>query len=176
MSFAADRSGLNRLLKYLGLIIAAGILYVLLDFAIDVRPSGVQSSYRFNIEELTPDQARILRRDNLSVLIIKRSAESIAELKQHLDHLQDPESRRSTQPEYATNLLRSKHPEYFVGYAIGTDLGCSLEVIESGLKEICSKARYDFAGRALLGDKKFQNLAIPDYTFTDDFKTLTIRP
>ncbi len=176
MSFAADRSGLNRLLKYLGLVIVAAILYVLLDFAIDVRPPVVQSSYRFNIAELSPDQARILRQDNLSVLVIKRSAESIAELEQHLDRLQDPESRRSNQPEFATNLLRSRHPEYFVSYAIGTDLGCNLEVIDSGLKEICSKARYDFAGRALLGDNKFQNLAIPDYTFTNNFKTLTIRP
>jgi hypothetical protein len=176
MPVAADRNGLKRSIKYFTIVLAAAFSYVLLDFTFDLRPPGVHGSYQFNVNGLPLDQARILRQDNLSVLVIRRSAATISALGQNLAGLQDPESERSRQPRSAANLLRSSHPEYFVSYAIGTDFGCGLEVGESAIKEICGRARYDFAGRALQGDNKFLNLAVPDYTFTDNFKTLTIRP
>ncbi len=157
-------------------ILGMAVLYVLVDFAIDIRPSGVQSSYHFKIRTLTPDVPTFLRQDNLVIVVIARSAASIAGLKQVVVNLQDPESRRSNQPAFATNTLRSRHAEYFVGYAIGTHLGCVLEAFERGLREICSNAGYDYAGRALQGENKFRNLAIPDYNFSNDFNTLTIRP
>ena len=152
------------------------MLYVLLDFTIDLRPSRVQSSYQLSVEEWPIDQARILRRDNQSILVIRRSAETIAQLNRALADLQDPGSKHSHQPVFATNALRSKHPELFVSYATGTDLGCGLEVVNRELKEICGDARYDFAGRALQGAREFQNLTIPDYNFSDNFTKLTIRP
>lgn len=176
MSRVAERSGLQRLVRYFTLAFGAALVYVFVDFAFDLRPPQVHSSYQFRLAELPQDQARILRQDNLSVLVIRRSAETIAALGQDLSLLQDPGSERSHQPEFANNPLRSRHPEYFVGYAVGTDLGCSLELGISTVKESCSQARYDFAGRALLGDNKFLNLAVPDYTFSDNFKILTIRP
>ncbi len=176
MPVAADRSGLKRLIKYFAIVLAAAFSYVLLDFSFDLRPPRVHSSYQFNVAELPPDQARILRQENLSVLVIRRSAATISALGQNLAGLQDSESKRSHQPGFAANLLRSSHPEYFVSYAIGTDFGCGLEVGQSTIKEICGRARYDFAGRALQGDNKFLNLAIPDYTFTNNFNTLIIRP
>ena len=173
---AKESSVLERLVRYFVFAFAAALVYIFIDFTFDLRPPRVHSSYQFKLTELPQDQALILRQDNLSVLVIRRSAETIAALGQDLSRLQDPESERSHQPEFATNLLRSRHPEYFVGYAIGTDLGCSLEVSASTVKETCSQARYDFAGRALLGDNKFLNLAVPDYTFSDNFNILTIRP
>ena len=176
MSRAAQRSGLQRLVKYFTVAFGAALVYIFIDFAFDLRPPRVHSSYQFKLAGLAQDQARILRQDNLSVLVIRRSAETIAALGRDLSGLQDPESERSHQPEFATNLLRSRHPEYFVSYAIGTDLGCGLELGASTIKESCSQARYDFAGRALLGDNNFLNLAIPEYTFSENFETLTIRP
>lgn len=167
---------LHSLVKYLGLVLVAAIVYVLLDFAIDVRPSQVQDSYRFSLGELPEDQVRILRRDNLSILVIKRSAATIARLEQGSARLQDPDSSDSRQPDFAKNTLRSKHPDLFVSYALGTDLGCGLEAVEHELREICSNARYDFAGRALQGNNEFQNLVVPDYNFTNNFSNLTIRP
>jgi len=143
---------------------------------IDIRPSTIQSSYRFEVGELEVDEVKILRQDNLSILVLRRSASTIASLEGSLTLLQDPDSRDSNQPEYADNALRSRHPEYFVSYAIGTDLGCPLKVLESELRESCGSARYDLAGRALEGANKFQNLSIPDYTFTNNFSTLTINP
>ena len=176
MCLDLNRKRLNRLFKYFSLLCVTAIFYVLLDFAIDIRPSQIHTSYQFNIGELAVDQPSVLRQDNLSILVIKRSQDTVAALRQAASHLQDPDSRRSNQPGFATNALRSKHEEFFISYAIGTNLGCILEVIESGLREICSEARYDLAGRALQGDNKFQNLVIPDYNFTSNFNTLTITP
>ena len=172
----SNPGSLHRLVKYFGLVLVVAIVYVLLDFSIDIRPAQVQDSYRFSLGELSEDQVQILRRDNLSILLIKRSAATIARLEQDSANLQDPDSSRSRQPGFAKNRLRSKYPDLFVSYAIGTDLGCGLEAVQRELKEICGNARYDFAGRALQGNNRFQNLVIPDYNFTDNFSNLTIRP
>ena len=152
------------------------MLYVLLDFMIDVRPSTIQASYRFNVGDIAADEIKILRHDNLSILVVRRSPQAIAHLQEATDQLQDPESDDSRQPEYARNTLRSRHPQYFISYALGTDLGCTLKVLQDSLQEICGRARYDLAGRALKGEKGFSNLSIPDYNFTNNFKILTIKP
>jgi len=170
------RELIKGLFKALSAVMGVAVLYVLVDFAIDIRPPRVQSSYQFKIKTLTPDEPVFLRHDNLMIVVIARSGASIAGLKQVVMNLQDPESRRSNQPAFATNALRSRHAEYFVSYAIGTHLGCFIEAFERGLREICSNARYDYAGRALQGENKFQNLAIPNYNFSNDFNTLTIKP
>jgi Rieske Fe-S protein len=170
------RKLLKGLFKALSAVLGVAVVYVLVDFAIDIRPPAVQSSYHFKIKSLTPDVPAFLRQDNLVIVVIARSAASIARLKQADANLQDPESRLSHQPAFATNALRSRQAEYFVSYAIGTHLGCVIEAFERGLREICSNARYDYAGRALQGENKFQNLAIPNYNFSNDFNTLTIKP
>lgn len=170
------RRGLTRLLKFFLLILLAAVAFVLLDFAVDLRPADIQSSYRFEVGELAPDEVRILRKDKLSILVARRSAATIAELQQSDSRLQDPESRKSRQPGYADNALRSRHPQYFVSFAIGTDLGCPLEVLPAQLKETCGSAAYDLAGRALEGSNRFPNLSIPDYNFSDNFSTLTVQP
>ena len=170
------RKLLKRLFKALSAVLGVAVFYVLVDFAIDIRPLRVQSSYQFKIENLTPDVPVFLRQDNLVIVVIARSAASITGLQRTTANLQDPASGRSNQPAFATNALRSRQAEYFVSYAIGTHLGCVIEAFERGLREICSNAGYDYAGRALQGEIKFQNLAIPNYNFSNDFNTLTIRP
>ena len=167
---------LKRLFKAWFAVLGLAIVYVLVDFAIDIRPPRVHSSYQFKLKNLTPDVPVFLRQDNLVIVVIARSAKSIDGLRQAAAILQDPESRHSHQPAFATNELRSSHAGYFVSYAIGTHLGCPLQAFERGLREICSNARYDYAGRALQGENKFQNLSIPNYNFSSDFSTLTIRP
>ena len=167
---------LKGLFKVFAAVLGVAILYVLVDFAVDIRPPRVQSSYRFEITKLVEDIPLFLRQDNLVILVIARSAASIDELRRDVSGLQDPDSRDSHQPEFATNALRSRHPGYFVSFAMGTDLGCVLEAFERGLREICSQAAYDYAGRALKGENRFQNLVIPDYNFSNNFNILTIRP
>jgi hypothetical protein len=172
----SDRRRLLKAVKYVSVVAGFALLYVLLDFMIDVRPAGIHSSYQFSLDRLPVDSAIILRQDNLSIVVIRRSPEAIKLLRESSGNLQDPHSSSSSQPDNAENSLRSIHPEFYVSYAIGTELGCGLEAIAYGLREICSDARYDFAGRALKGATRFENLAIPDYNFSDNFNILTIRP
>jgi hypothetical protein len=153
------------------------LIWVLIDFSIDIRPKNVLESYHFTIKnsELTFDSPVWLQQDNLSILLIKRSNKLNQKLTKTKKDLQDRDSNSSRQPAYAKNLLRSKDKAYFVSYAFGTDFSCPLELKEDQtLKEICGSARYDFAGRAVLGNNQFQNLSIPDYTFNQDFSRLTI--
>ena len=149
---------------------------MLVDFAIDFRPRQLQDSYRFDFAPLAEDEVRVLRHDNLSILLIRRSPATLLRLREASSGLQDPDSRRSRQPAFAQNPLRSRHPEFFVAYAIGTDFGCGLEVGGFELKEVCGDARYDFAGRAFEGEREFKNLPVPDYNFSGDYTSLTVRP
>lgn len=168
---------LLRLTKTLLGITVLGLIIVLADYAIDFRPKNVQANYYFSLKknDISYDSPIWLRQDNLHILLIKRSVTLRKELSYTKQSLQDPNSDSSRQPGYAKNALRSKDDIYFVSYAIGTDLSCSLELKgEQLLKEICGTASYDFAGRALSGQSQFQNLTIPDYNFNDDKNLLTI--
>ena len=171
------RNLLLRGLKYFSVVIAIAILFVLADFTVDLRPPNIRSSYRFTLDEIPVDQPVWLRQDNLTILLIRRSSGLLGELSQQTEYLQDPNSESSRQPELARNRLRSLHRQYFIAYARGTDLGCPLEPgVGFRLRESCSTATYDYAGRAISGDSQFLNLSIPDYTFNHDFKILTVSP
>ncbi|MFT5220991.1 MAG: Rieske Fe-S protein [Gammaproteobacteria bacterium] len=162
-----------RVLAYTGLF---AIMYVVVDFSIDMRPAGVESSYQFMLTNLADDEPVILRQDNLSILVIKRSKSTVAGLVQAQEGLQDALSEDSRQPAAARNRHRSIQLQYFVSYALGTHLGCPLILKAKRVQESCSSASYDFAGRALVGDSQFQNLTIPDYNFDQNFSLLTINP
>ena len=170
------RASLTNALKYLGGLGAAAILFVLFDFMIDLRPSGVHESYRFRMPDLVIDQPVILRQDNLAILLIERSPETILALEQARTGLQDADSSRSRQPDWAHNPWRSRESRLFVAFALGTHFGCPLEIDDGEIGETCSDARYDFAGRALTGTETFQNLSVPDYTLSADAATLIIKP
>jgi Rieske Fe-S protein len=171
------RQLLVRVTKWSMALFALLLLYVVLDYTIDFRPATIDSSYRFKLREIPVDQPVWLIQDNLTVLLIRRSNRLLKVLNQQTDDLQDPESDSSRQPDFAQNRLRSRNLEYFVAYGTGTDLGCPLVLDnEYSLRESCGKSSYDFAGRAIVGENQFQNLAIPDYNFNHDFSVLTVNP
>jgi len=180
---AVEKSQLNkrqllvRATKWLMALLAGAVLFVVLDYTIDFRPSTIESSYRFTLREIPVDQPVWLVQDNLTILLIRRSDRLVRVLTQQSKDLQDPESASSRQPDFARNRLRSRNVKYFVAYGIGTDFGFPRFLAqEYSLRESCGKARYDFAGRAIKGQNQFQNLAIPDYNFNHDFSVLTITP
>lgn len=151
---------------------------MILDYSIDLRPSSIHNSYQFQLNDLIEDQPVWLQQDNLTILLIKRSEATVQSLlTADLHRFQDADSNRSSQPSFAANSFRSSDSKFFVSYGTGTHLGCPLALKAPGLiEEICSDAQYDFAGRAVSSKNKFQNLSIPDYNFSEDYKTLTIRP
>jgi len=172
-----NRLVLLRLTKYLLGLLAFAMLYVLVDFMVDIRPRAIHSSYRFTLPQLPLNQPVWLNQDNLTILLIHRSRAVIEAIKKRKKGLQDASSIKSRQPTYTQNTYRSRDERYFVAYGLGTDLGCRLEVdIEHTLRESCSTASYDYAGRAISGKNRFLNLRIPDYTFNQTFSVLTVNP
>ncbi len=170
------RKLLERLLRIFSVVLGIGLVYVLLDFAIDFRPPAVDSSYRFTLPALEFDEPVILRQDNLSLVVIRRSTAILGAIESESSLLQDPDSGSSRQPDDVDRRHRAREAEYFVAYAMGTDFGCPLAVDERVLREVCGSARYDFAGRALRGQRQFPNLTVPAYNFSADRKILTVYP
>lgn len=167
---------LQRLMRMFGIVFVLGLVTVLLDFAVDFRPRTIQESYRFTVPDLTLDEPVILRRDNLSLVVIRRSRAILDSIADGRGRPQDPESDASRQPADVDRRHRARNGEFFVAYAMGTDFGCPLAVDAGTLREVCSKARYDFAGRALRGEREFPNLTVPDYNFSPDYRVLTVFP
>ena len=177
MPAITNRLVLLRLTKYLMGLLALAFLFVLVDFTVDIRPAAIHASYRFTLSQIPLDQPVWLSQDNLTILLIHRSRGVIESIKNRKKGLQDANSISSQQPGYTQNILRSRDERYFVAYGLGTDLGCRLIAdTEQTLRESCSMARYDFAGRAIAGNGRFLNLRIPDYTFNQTFSVLTVNP
>jgi len=108
----------------------------------------------------------------------------------HEDRLADPKSEDSVQPAYikATGDVRARIPEYWIGLAVCTHLGCSpLGAFEphnasqvagvdlgdtwpGGFYCPCHGSRYDISGRVFKGQPAPKNLTVPPYAITTDAK------
>jgi len=111
--------------------------------------------------------------------VLRRSEEQLASLDVLLDELQDPDSRRSKQPEFAMTNIRSREPEWFVAIAAGTDLNCSIDWLVAsdelfrgkpwpgGFVDSCRGSRYDAAGRVYSRQQASRNLSVPPYTLPE---------
>ena len=122
------------------------------------------------------------------VFVIRRSKSVVAALGNHDDLLADPKSEDSVQPDYikASGADRSRTPDYWVGYAVCTHLGCSpLGAFEpnnpyqvqgtdlgqnwpGGFYCPCHGSKYDISGRVFKSMPAPKNLPIPSYTFSGD--------
>ena len=111
------------------------------------------------------------------VWILHRTPEMIERLKANDALLSDPRSGRPQQPDYATNPLRSRKPEYFVAVGLCTHLGCvptfRPEVAPADLGPAwpggfycpCHGSKFDLAGRVFKNVPAPTNLEIPRYRY-----------
>lgn len=122
------------------------------------------------------------------VFIVRRSKAVLAQINDHNDLLADPNQEDSTQPAYIKDAgpLRARNPEYWVGYAVCTHLGCSpLGAFQpndayqisgtdlgrnwpGGFYCPCHGSKYDVSGRVFKSMPAPKNLAVPSYTFAGD--------
>ena len=65
-----NRDLVNRWVKYFSWLIAFAVIYVLVDFTVDIRPPSVQSSYRFSVPDLKPNEPVYLHQDNLTIVLV----------------------------------------------------------------------------------------------------------
>ncbi|MEA3132193.1 MAG: ubiquinol-cytochrome c reductase iron-sulfur subunit [Gammaproteobacteria bacterium] len=120
------------------------------------------------------------------VFIVRRSKTVIDQLGGHDDVLADPKSLDSLQPDYVKGAARARNPEYWVGLAVCTHLGCSpLGAFEpnnatqlagtdlgqgwpGGFYCPCHGSKYDISGRVFKGMPAPKNLTVPAYAFLGD--------
>ena len=123
-----------------------------------------------------------------AVYVVRRTKEIIEGIDKHDNLLVDPASDGSIQPGYikAEGALRSIKPDYWIGLAVCTHLGCSpLGAFEpnnaaqvagvdlgqgwpGGFYCPCHGSKFDLSGRVFKGVPAPTNLTVPPYSFTGD--------
>jgi ubiquinol-cytochrome c reductase iron-sulfur subunit len=101
------------------------------------------------------------------VFVVRRSKAVVAAIANHNDMLADPNSDDSLQPEYikASGPVRARNPEYWVGLAVCTHLGCSpLGAFEPN--NAFHGSKYDISGRVFKSMPAPKNLTVPPYAFS----------
>jgi ubiquinol-cytochrome c reductase iron-sulfur subunit len=122
------------------------------------------------------------------VFVVRRSKAVVTELVNHDNLLADPKSEDSEQPAYIKDAgpARARNPEYWVGLAVCTHLGCSplgafepnnaFQVAGTDLGQSwpggfycpCHGSKYDISGRVFKSMPAPKNLTVPSYTFAGD--------
>jgi ubiquinol-cytochrome c reductase iron-sulfur subunit len=122
-----------------------------------------------------------------AVFVVRRAKSIIERLGDHDAVLADPKSDDSSQPDYikASGAARARNPEYWVGLAVCTHLGCSpLGAFEAnnsfqvagadlganwpgGFYCPCHGSKYDLSGRVFKSMPAPKNLTVPPYAFAD---------
>ena len=117
------------------------------------------------------------------VFVVRRVQSVIDQLGGHDAMLSDPASDDSVQPDYikATGAARARNPEYWVGLAVCTHLGCSpLGAFDAnnsfqvagvdlgqnwpgGFYCPCHGSKYDISGRVFKSMPAPKNLTVPPY-------------
>jgi ubiquinol-cytochrome c reductase iron-sulfur subunit len=126
------------------------------------------------------------------VYVVRRGPPVLSLLGGHDAMLADPDSDNSQQPAYikATGAARAINPDYWIGLAVCTHLGCSpLGAFEpknasqiagvdlgatwpGGFYCPCHGSRYDISGRVFKGQPAPKNLTVPAYTISADAKVV----
>jgi ubiquinol-cytochrome c reductase iron-sulfur subunit len=118
-----------------------------------------------------------------AVFVVRRVKGVVDQLAGHDDMLADPKSDDSVQPDYikSTGAVRARNPEYWVGLAVCTHLGCSplgaflpndsFQVAGADLGANwpggfycpCHGSKYDLSGRVFKSMPAPKNLTVPPY-------------
>ena len=123
-----------------------------------------------------------------AVFVVRRTKDIIDRLGNHDAVLADPKSDDSMQPPYikSSGPARARNPEYWVGLAVCTHLGCSplgafepnnsFQVVGADLGADwpggfycpCHGSKYDLSGRVFKSMPAPKNLTVPPYAFATD--------
>ena len=133
------------------------LVFVMVDY-FNVDTTGSSEQVRIPLPPLTQDRAYFVKFDQRQLVVM-----------QYSDQMQ-----RSL---FSAGMTETAQPpQFLVVYALGTNLGCPLQVIEDEyLKESCSNASYDFAGKPLAENADFTALRVPVYTFCSDYSCIKLQ-
>ncbi|MCG5510711.1 hypothetical protein [Ectothiorhodospira lacustris] len=169
-------------LKLMALLGILALVYAMISgFLSEPRTSHVLTK-SVDITALAPGEMLEVEWSGRPVLVLRRSEAMAAADAAFVERLYDPGSRFSRQPRAYRNDHRSAAPDVFVAFAIGTDLGCRLDLVVpeiateqgwgGGIVDRCRGGRYDFAGRVHDGQAARRNLEVPDYRLHPDGRVI----
>jgi len=110
---------------------AIGVVFAAIPFLASWQPSARAKALGAPVEvdasKLEAGQMLKVVWRGQPVFVVRRSQAIIAQLGNHDALLEDPKSDDSLQPDYikAQGAARARNPEYWIGLAVCTHLGCS---------------------------------------------------
>ena len=171
----------RRLVITTSVIGGAGLAATAVPFVASFSPSerarAQGAPVEFDVQAIQSDELKTVEWRGQPVFVMRRSPETLNSLALHDDLLADPLSRRSEQPDYAANPVRSPRPEFLVLVGICTHLGCVPSFRpESGALDLgtswpggffcpCHGSKFDFAGRVFKNVPAPTNLTVPPFHF-----------
>jgi ubiquinol-cytochrome c reductase iron-sulfur subunit len=171
---------------------AIGVAFAAVPFLASWLPSARAKALGAPVEvdasKLEAGQALKVVWRGQPVFVVRRVKSVIDAIGGHDAMLLDPASDDSQQPDYikATGAVRARNPEYWVGLAVCTHLGCSpLGAFDAnnsfqvsgvdlgqnwpgGFYCPCHGSKYDISGRVFKSMPAPKNLTIPPYAFATD--------
>jgi ubiquinol-cytochrome c reductase iron-sulfur subunit len=166
---------------------AIGVAFAALPFIASWKPSARAKALGAPVEvdaaKLEAGQMLKVVWRGQAVFVVRRAKGVVDQLGGHDDMLADPKSEDSTQPDYikSTGAARARNPEYWVGLAVCTHLGCSplgaflpndsFQVAGADLGANwpggfycpCHGSKYDLSGRVFKSMPAPKNLTVPPY-------------
>ena len=159
--------------KFLGRIVGGFSAIALVGFFVPFFRSWIpsfkkQTTLDVDVNNMVPGDIKAVRWLGRNVMILRREPKDVAKLGVS-ESLNDPNSRLSRQPDYATNISRSRRPEHLLVYANCTHLGCEVDFSTNqtftGFLCPCHRSEYDIAGRVERGAAAKRNLEVPEYEY-----------
>ena len=170
---------------------AIGVAFAAVPFLASWKPSARAKALGAPVEvdaaKLEAGQMLKVVWRGQAVFVVRRVKGILDQLGGHDDMLADPKSEDSLQPDYikSSGPARARNPEYWVGLAVCTHLGCSpLGAFEAnnafqvagadlganwpgGFYCPCHGSKYDLSGRVFKSMPAPKNLTVPPYAFAN---------
>jgi ubiquinol-cytochrome c reductase iron-sulfur subunit len=163
-----------------------GAAFMLTPFLASWKPSerarAEGAPTEVDLAKLEPGQMTTVMWRKQQIFIVRRTPDMVQSLERLTGQLKDAKSEESEQPQYATNVLRARRPDYLVVVGNCTHLGCLPKPrFEAGMPELgadwpggffcpCHGSRFDMAGRVFNGSPASVNLRVPPYAFQGESK------
>jgi ubiquinol-cytochrome c reductase iron-sulfur subunit len=146
------------------------------------RAQALGAPVEQDISKLEPGAMIKVNWRGQAIYIVRRTPEMRAKLDslELEEHLRDPQSAESEQPQYAKNSARALNPEYLVLIGVCTHLGCApLSRFQPADAELgadwpggfycpCHGSKFDLSGRVFKDVPAPLNLKVPPYRFINE--------
>ncbi|MDA8389818.1 MAG: ubiquinol-cytochrome c reductase iron-sulfur subunit [Gammaproteobacteria bacterium] len=169
-----------------GAAAVAAVAGVMVDSLEPTAADAAAASTTVNLGPIEPGMQVTVPWQKKPVVIVNRTPAMLATLQETAAKglLKDPKCEVPQQPPYCKNEYRASKPEWLVMVRICTHLCCIPHYRPKkasitpwwlgGFHCPCHGSMYDLSGRVIKGSPAPHNMAVPEYHYAKDGKTVTI--